>query len=235
MALSNLTKTPFSDTSGGLVTSFAFASVNVAAGKLITCVVKFEGTTAIDSITDGGSNALAAAVNANDTPNGRAQQVSVWEKLVSSANATAVFTVTFTPANSAQFLVAELYVSDYAGTVVRTDQVGTVPNASNTAIATASINAGGAAFGGASEFTGTTTTPGAGWTEDQDVAGAGGHMFSRYDTPGGTYTLNATLATAAFWVAAVASYSEVGGALVEDGPEWYPMEPQTNPLTISVW
>lgn len=207
MAFASVTSTAKSDTTGGLVSSVAFAAINLGAGRLVVVAQKWEGgATTITSVTDTAGNTYSSCTAAYDAANG--QHAQIWYCLSSTANATNVVTVNFS-GTTAQYLVGQLTQASYTGTASLAGQAATT--GSSTSPSSGSFTAGGMAIGVISEFVGQNATPGTGWTEDQDTPGAGGHTFSRYDSPGGTIVANATLGSSAAWAAAGAAFAESGG------------------------
>jgi hypothetical protein len=188
---------------GGPETSISTSAFNLAAGRVVVVIAKWEtgaGTCTVGPDTAG--NNYVSRGKGVDTPDGMFMEI--FDCLNTAANAANVITATV-PAGSTFLNIVALPYSHTGTASLKAAMTPTGPSASSTATGT-SMLAGDMAVFGVAEFTGTTTTATAGWTEQTDVSANGSHSFDRIDSPGGSFTPTATLATSATWITVGASY-----------------------------
>lgn len=191
------------------------ASFSLTAGNWLWVVVSWAAVNSTPSVSDTAGNRFIPLSLAIDTT--RNQFVGLFYVPSALGNASNVVTVNYGSA-SATFRSVLVMPYSYSNAAQIVEVVAPALGGSNTTVTTNSFTAGNLAVAGASEFTGTTSTPGTGWTEQADASTQGFHVEDRIDAPGGTITGDFTLAAAAFW-AAVAASAQDGLPLITVQPE----------------
>lgn len=236
MATLNDTALGSDDTSG---TSLATAdALSVTAGDLIVVGFKHEGTASTDSCSDGVdtySSAVAATLHTNGD--------LVGAIFYTTATTTGTRTITCSTAASRPFRKVKAYSFTPAGG--KTLQLGNTAQQNQTATASpsagsASATAAGVAVAFFHLYGAESMTPGSGWTEAAEFNLTDAQTTEyQLQTGAGSLTGDGNFgAGSEDSVSQMAIFNEAdaGGGTALDDTGWHPaVEPQTNPLTVSVW
>ena len=212
---------------------------NVTAGSLIQIMVGSEKFSVDDSVAGDCTKSAGTATIDTPTLDAQVQIGNNYWAVLFSALVTGSGSLTMQVANFPASTNLAMYVDEFSGswdgtraedTDARGDNNGVIAPTSN-----AMTSAGAALFiGVARDSAGTFTVSGDYTAVAAEVQQT--HAIYRIVTGGTTDSVEWTAPIGGSWALASAVYKEAaGGGIALDDTGWSPTEPQSNPLTISVW
>jgi hypothetical protein len=203
----------------GSGTTIACGSYNQAAGEHINVKIAIEDAASVapTGVSDTAGNTYVAGTFSGDSQQG----CQIWYCVAPcKGNASNVITATFAASKGFLCMVVERKTTTTGVTAFKAQPAAASGNSASPL--TAAFNAGDFAESINKNFSGSTATPNAGWTERTDTGGSTGTATDdRIDSPGGTYTAGMTI-TSAPWTLAAMSFTETiaaGGARKPPGSD----------------
>jgi hypothetical protein len=234
--------TPFDDaTSSSTIINNA---ITVSAGSYLHAIFTYSLGDTLTSVTSSPSLTWSILDAIDDTTNGQ-----TFSHAISSVTSAGSITVTGNLSASDTFrggIVKEIGGSSGYDTGSHAAQLQATPTTgtdATTSTNTPSLSAQPALISGACMNTAGVATPaaGTGFASDSSGFGFGGTSAMRSEnmrvtsTSAVAATFTAGNNSAHISLAAVFLESGGGGGIALQESEWHPMEPQTNPTTVSVW
>lgn len=228
------------DTFGGTTATTPGVATTASGSVFLVGVLTGVGQT-ISLVTDNKGNGSYTAIGAAQSFNGAALKLQWFKKEAGTGGAGHTFSVTIGTSDFLTVFAIEITGAGTEDTAVRASSNDLASPFTVTSGTSTQANEALVLLGGTDSVTVSALAESTGFTFRQSVltgtSDAAGFIATRLVSATGAFTPSVTATgptEMGLWIIGIKEAGG-GGGIIDDDNGWAPMEPQINPLTVSVW